>query len=206
MLVLALEGQARRALDGNAHALQREAALLVELGLACRARRSPDSRSRAGRPRPVRTRTAARSTPTCVAARPTPCASSIRTIMRSTRRRRSSSKSVTSFATSRNALSGYCRICARARRRRASASASARSSSAEALVAVIVVVLVVVVIVRHRRCSVVTGPGSVRGSNARRAARASRACHRPGRSRASSDPWRAAPRSDTSDCVARSGR
>ena len=64
-----------------------------------------------------------RSTPTCVAARPTPRASCIRMIMRSIRRCRSSSKSATSCAFSRSALSPYWRICASASCRRASVSA-----------------------------------------------------------------------------------
>ena len=63
------------------------------------------------------------------AARPTPFASCISRLIRSTSRSRSSSKSSTSCARMRRTGSGHWRICASASRRRASRSPSSCSSS-----------------------------------------------------------------------------
>ena len=116
-----------RPLDGDEHVSQRQTALVVDLrvlgalviiGLTS-TRSSPSSTNTNSR----------RSTPTCVAASPTPLASCMSAVIRSTRRSRSSSKPSTSRAFMRSTVSPYWRIRESASSRRASRSSSCSSAA-----------------------------------------------------------------------------
>ena len=119
--VEAFERDLERALDRHPHRAEREAALLVDLGVLAGAvstgltttRSSPSSLNTNSR----------RTIPTCVAARPTPSASCMSAIIRSASCSSSSSNASTSLAFIRSTGSPYWRTCASAICRRAAAPA-----------------------------------------------------------------------------------